>query len=103
MSCLVEFSLSPLDKGASMSEYVARSLDIIDRSGLPYRLHAMGTILEGDLDDCMAVIAQCHARMRIDCERIVCSIKIDDRRGVDDRLTNKVRSVEDRLGRKLQA
>ena len=30
---LLEFSMSPLDKGESLSEYVARSLDIIDKSG----------------------------------------------------------------------
>jgi uncharacterized protein YqgV (UPF0045/DUF77 family) len=44
----------PLDKGASLSPYVARSLDIIDRSGLEYRCHAMGTTIEGEFDDAMA-------------------------------------------------
>ena len=52
---LLEFSLTPLDKGQSVSEYVARSLDIIDRSGLDYRLHAMGTIVEGELDQRVAM------------------------------------------------
>jgi len=32
---LLEFSMSPLDKGDSLSQYVARSLDIVDKSGLP--------------------------------------------------------------------
>jgi uncharacterized protein (TIGR00106 family) len=94
--------MSPLDKGSSVSEYVARSLDIIDRSGLPYQLHAMGTIIEGELAACMAVIAECHARMSVDCERIVCSIKIDDRRGAEGRLSGKVQTVEERLGRSLR-
>ena len=44
---LLEFSMAPLEKGASVGEYVARSLKIIDESGLDYRLHAMGTIVEG--------------------------------------------------------
>ena len=52
---LLEFSMSPLDKGESLSQYVARSLDIIDRSGVPYQLTPMGTILEGEWDDVMAV------------------------------------------------
>lgn len=34
---LLEFSMFPLDKGESLSQYVARSLDIIDASGLDYR------------------------------------------------------------------
>ena len=31
---LLEFSMSPLGKGESVGRYVARSLDIIDRSGV---------------------------------------------------------------------
>ena len=38
MSVLLEFSMSPFDKGESLSKYVSRSLDIIDRSGVPYIL-----------------------------------------------------------------
>ena len=44
---LLEFSMFPLDKGESVSQYVARSVDIIDRSGLAYQTHAMGTVVEG--------------------------------------------------------
>ena len=32
---LAEFSMTPLDKGESVSAYVSRSIDIIDRSGIP--------------------------------------------------------------------
>ena len=47
---LLEFSMFPLDKGESLSPYVARCLEIVDRSGLDYRCHAMGTTLEGDFE-----------------------------------------------------
>ena len=47
---LLEFSMSPLGKGDSVSDYVARSLQIIDESGLAYELHAMGTIIEGEVE-----------------------------------------------------
>jgi len=43
---LLDFSMSPLAKGESVSAYVARSLDIVDKSGLPYQLTPMGTIIE---------------------------------------------------------
>jgi uncharacterized protein (TIGR00106 family) len=98
---LVEFTMSPFDKGESLSKYVSRSLDIVDRSGLPYRLTPMGTILEGEWDEVMAVIRACHERMREDCSRISTSIKIDYRAGASGRLEGKVRSVEEKLGRKL--
>jgi uncharacterized protein YqgV (UPF0045/DUF77 family) len=45
---LLEFAMAPGGKGESVSEYVARILDVIDRSGVPYQLTPMGTILEGD-------------------------------------------------------
>lgn len=102
MAVLLEFSMTPLGKGESVSEYVARSLDIIDRSGVPYQLNAMGTILEGEWDQVIGVVGQCLERMSRDCDRVTCTIKFDWRRGATGRLQSKVDSVEKRLGRKLR-
>lgn len=99
---LLEFSMAPLEKGASVGDYVARSLKIIDDSGLDYRLHAMGTIVEGEIDDVLAVLKNCLQSMAADCERITCTAKIDYRRGYSGRLKSKVASVEDKLGRPLK-
>ena len=99
---LLEFSISPLEKGASVSDYVARSLAIIAASGLDYRLHAMGTIVEGELDQVLAVLKQCIEALAADCDRITCTAKLDYRRGHSGRLESKVASVEQRLGKKLK-
>ena len=99
---VLEFSMFPLDKGESLSRYVARSLDIIDNSGLDYRCHAMGTLLEGEFDQVMDVIKQCFQRMASDCSRVECSIKLDYRKGHRGRLQAKVASVEQELGRELK-
>lgn len=99
---LLEFSMSPLGKGESVSQYVARSLDIIDRSGLDYRLNPMGTILEGTWDEVFEVVRSCFEAMRKDCDRITCSIKVDYRKDARGRLESKVKSVEERLGRELK-
>lgn len=99
---LLEFSMSPLGKGESVSEYVADSLKIIAESGLDYRLHAMGTILEGEWDEVMGVVTQCFETMKKKCPRISCSIKIDYREGASGRLVSKVRSVEEKLGISLK-
>lgn len=99
---LLEFSMFPLDKGESLSPFVARSLDIIDRSGLDYRCHAMGTVLEGDFDQVMGVVRQCFEAMADDCDRIECSIKLDYRKGHRGRLEAKVASVEQKLGRPVK-
>ncbi|HEY6083912.1 MAG TPA: MTH1187 family thiamine-binding protein [Nitrospira sp.] len=99
---LLEFSMSPLGKGESVGKYVARSLDIIDNSGVAYRLNPMGTVLEGDWDEVMAVVKKCYERMKKDCRRISCSIKIDYRKGHEGRLTSKVASVQRHLKRPVR-
>lgn len=99
---LLEFSMSPLGKGESVGKYVARSLDIIDRSGIPYRLNPMGTVLEGQWDDVLAIVRQCYERMKQDCRRISCVIKIDYRKGHQGRLDSKVASIEKRLRRPIK-
>jgi uncharacterized protein (TIGR00106 family) len=99
---LLEFSMSPLEKGPSVGQYVARSLEIIDESGLDYRLHAMGTIVEGEIDEVLGVLKKCFDAMASDCERITCSAKLDYRRGHSGRLASKVTSVEAKLGRRLK-
>ena len=98
---LLEFSMSPFDKGDSLSQYVARSLDIIDKSGLAYQLTPMGTIVEGEWDEVMALVTACYKRMAQDCNRISTSIKIDYRAGKSGRLKSKIQSVERKLGRTL--
>lgn len=99
---LLEFSISPLGKGDSVGQYVARSLKIIDASGLDYRLHAMGTIVEGEIDDVIEVLKKCLEAMAADCDRITCTAKIDWRKGHSGRLDSKVQSVEKLLGKKLR-
>ncbi len=96
---LLEFNMFPLGKGESVSPYVARSLDIIDGSGLHYRCHAMGTTLEGEFDQVIDVVKQCFETMAQQCDRIECSIEIDYRKGSEGRLEAKVTSVEEKLGR----
>lgn len=98
---LLEFSMSPSTKGESLSPYVARSLDIIDKSGLPYQLTPMGTIIEGEWAEVMAVVTACFEAMSVDCDRIGTHIKIDYRAGPGGRIKAKVDSVESRVGRKL--
>ena len=98
---LIEFSIYPLGKGESVGRYVARALDIVDKSGVSYRLHAMGTILEGEWDECMQVVSRCLAALKKDCRRIEIVLKADYRAGKSGRLTSKPASVEKRLGRRL--
>ncbi len=99
---LLEFSMSPLGKGESVSKYVSKSLDIIDSSGLDYRLNPMGTVLEGEWDEVFGVVRQCYEEMRKECGRISVGIKVDYRKGASGRLTSKIESVEKTLNKNLK-
>jgi uncharacterized protein (TIGR00106 family) len=98
---LLEFSMAPGGKGESVSAYVARILDVIDRSGVAYQLTPMGTILEGEWDDVMGVVSACFRALETDCTRIGVQMKVDYRAGPAGRLQSKTAKVEERLGRKL--
>ena len=99
---LAEFSIWPMDKGESVGAYVARVLDIVDRSGLPYKLGPLGTCIEGEWDDVMLVLKECYEALAADCNRIACTVKMDYRKAHDNMLESKVKSVEEKLGRRLQ-
>ena len=98
---LLEFSMVPLDKGDSLSKYVSRSLEIIDKSGVPYKLNPMGTVLEGEWDEVLGVVKECYDKMNEDCDRVSVSIKVDSRKGKKGRLESKIKSVESKVGRAL--
>jgi len=99
---LAEFSVVPIGKGESVSEYVAECLEMVVASGLDYRVNPMGTVVEGDYDEVMDLIKSCHEKVMERCPRVITTIKIDDRRGASGTIESKVRSVEKRLGRKLK-
>lgn len=99
---ILEFSVFPVGAGESLSAYVGRSLDIIDRSGLEYRLTPMGTILEGEWGQVLGVVKQCFEAVSADCNRVYASIKVDYRKGEGSRLQHKVEAVERQLGRALK-
>jgi uncharacterized protein (TIGR00106 family) len=88
-------------QGASASEYIAeiqRRLRRQDR--VRFRMHAMGTSLEGSTADILAVVGELHAvPFEQGIPRVYTVLKLDERRDRPDQtLEDKVRSVEDRLG-----
>jgi uncharacterized protein (TIGR00106 family) len=99
---LLEFSITPLGAGESVSMYVARCVDLIDHSGLDYQLHAMGTVVEGDLDQLLGLLKQCVEAVAQDCDRVSVSAKLDYRKGHTGSLGAKVASIEKRLGRSVK-
>ncbi len=95
------FSVVPLGKEA-LSEEVSRVVDVIDRSGIDYRLTAMGTVVEGEPDEVWRLVRQCHEKMREFSRRVHTQITIDDRQDAENTIHSKVDDIERHLARKLK-
>lgn len=98
---MIELSVVPLGKGASVSATIARVMQLIMDSGIPYRANPMGTVIEGDWKQVMSLARTCHDEAMKDADRVVTTITIDDYKEKGARLDKKLESVEQKLGRKL--
>lgn len=98
---LASFSIAPVGVGEELKEHIAKVLDLVDKSGLPYRLGAMQTTVEGEPEQVMDLIMRCHTLMLDHAPRVLTHIAIDDRKGATGRLQGKVADVETVLGRRL--
>jgi uncharacterized protein (TIGR00106 family) len=81
---------------ASASAYIAeiqRRLAAQDRVG--YRMHAMGTSLEGETADVLALVGELHdVPFELGVPRVYTVLKLDERRDREQTLDDKVASVQ---------
>ncbi len=100
---LVQLTMFPTDnRSDSASADVAKVIDIIDKSGLSYKLTAMATIIEGEWSEIMRVINRARLMLRRNHNRVYIIMTIDDRKGAKNRLTGKIQSIEKHLRRKVR-
>ncbi len=96
---IASVSFVPIGVGPSLSRYVARAVEIIRQSDLAHEFHAMGTNLEGDFDQIMAVVKRCdEALIEMGAPRVLIRLSLDDRRDKPGRMQAKRASVESKLG-----
>ncbi|MBI5069690.1 MAG: MTH1187 family thiamine-binding protein [Deltaproteobacteria bacterium] len=93
-------TITPLGTATpSVSNYVAGVERVLQASGLVSQLTAMGTIIEGDLDEILKVVRQMHEHpFTQGAQRVSTSLRIDDRRDKKEHtIAGKMRSVEEKL------
>ena len=97
---VAEISVVPLGTGnPGVSEFVAACVSVLDkRKSISYRLTPMGTIMEGPLDEILAVTREMHeAPFRKGALRVVTTLKIDDRRDKALSMKGKIASVRKKM------
>jgi len=98
MKVIVDLCIVPLGVGVSLSGYIAACERVLQESGLTCRLHAYGTNIEGEWDEVMAAVRNCHQALHdMDVPRIHTTIKLGTRTDRNQTLDDKVRSVEEKL------
>ena len=93
-----ELTIIPIGTSeTSLSKYVA--VAALDKTGIKYKLSGMGTLLETEnLDELFEALKVAHeAVFRDGVNRVVTSVKIDDRRDREKTMDDKVLSVEKKL------
>ncbi|MGI5864689.1 MAG: MTH1187 family thiamine-binding protein [Myxococcales bacterium] len=94
-------TIVPLGTGStSLSAYVGGVERILRESGLQHELTAMGTIIEGEVDQILEVVRRMHEQpFAQGALRVSTELKIDDRRDKKGTIAGKVRAVEEKLAR----
>jgi uncharacterized protein (TIGR00106 family) len=96
---VVFLTITPLGTATpSVSRYVAGVEKILRGTKLTHQLTAMGTIIEGDLDEILRVVREMHEHpFTQGALRVSTSLRIDDRRDKEHTIAGKMRSVEEKL------
>ncbi len=102
---LAELEIVPIGtQSPSLSALLVDMAKLIDQSGLDYRVGPMGTVVEGEWDRVMQLAKSCHQAVMRSCDRVMTTIRIDDRKDQPGRgrIVQKVQSLESKVGRPLK-
>jgi uncharacterized protein (TIGR00106 family) len=99
MNVLIDICIIPLGVGVSVSQYVVACEKIFQAAGLSHRMHAYGTNVEGEWDDVMAAVKQCHEKLHdMGAPRISSSMKMGTRSDRVQTMQDKIDSVHLKMG-----
>jgi uncharacterized protein (TIGR00106 family) len=96
---IMEISVVPVGtESPSVSQFVAECVKIVEQQGLQYEVTSMGTEVEGEVGELLSLAVQMHhAPFSKGAQRVVTTIKIDERRDKELRITGKKQAVLERL------
>lgn len=98
MKVMIDICIVPLGVGVSVSEYVAACQKIFDEADLSHQMHAYGTNVEGDWDEVMLAVKQCHEIVHeMGAPRITTSMRLGTRIDREQTMQDKVDSVQSKL------
>ncbi|MCF8216199.1 MAG: MTH1187 family thiamine-binding protein [Chlorobium sp.] len=96
---ILDITVIPLDgRSSGFSDFVAGLQELLAGSGCSYRLHDMGTTVEGSASELFALAGRLHEEaFGTGARRVYTVMKIDDRRDRQVRLGDKIASVQAKI------
>lgn len=94
-------TVSPKVEG-SMAPEIAKAVDALEEFDVAYETTPMGTVLEAEGAAELFAAAEA-AHDAVDSDRVGTLLKIDDKRTVSQEAGEKVRRVEEQLGREARS
>ena len=97
---MIDISVVPVGTAKpSVSEFVAGAVRILQNEpGIKYELTAMNTIIEGDLEHLLSLVKRMHdSAFNSGIQRVVTTLRIDERRDKPLTIAGKIEAVKKRL------
>ena len=95
---MIDLCIVPMGKGVSVSDEIAALERLIRESGLKNQLHPYGTVIEGEWEEVMGLVKNCHALLHEQgTKRIFTNLKIGTRVDKEQTMEDKVNVVEQKL------
>jgi len=94
---LAELRITPIGEG-SLKEHVAATLAALQQTSLNYRVHSMGTTLEGPLPDILSFVQRAHETLREKSDRVLVELALDDRDDEPGAIDRSLAHLRDAIG-----
>jgi uncharacterized protein (TIGR00106 family) len=98
MKVIVDLSVVPIGAGVSLGSYIAACEKILTKAGLKTQLHGYGTNVEGEWDQVMRAIKECHEKLHeMGVPRISSTLRLGTRVDREQTIEDRIRSVQEKL------
>ena len=82
----------------SVGSFVADCIKVLKDAGANFKMNAMGTVIDGDLDDILMLVRKMHSvPFEKGIQRVVTIVSIDDRRDKKVTSSEKLESLMKKL------
>ena len=91
-----QLSIAPIGKEVSVSKYVKKVIEVIEKYDVKSETNAMATVIETqNLETLFKIVQEAHmAMVNSGAQRVITELKIDDRRDKNATIDTKLNAIK---------